>query len=192
MVAESSPTSEAPRQKRFTLVGCIIEAAILIVAVVIIYLLRVGVFETAIVTSGSMEPTLYKDDRVLVDHRATLHDQWKRGNILLFKSTGDWGEDTQLITKRIIGLPGEDWEIRNGDVYINGKLLAEKYLKEAPEAENYSGHLGSDQYFVMGDNRRNSEDSRVHGPIEDKDIEGRVLYVVAPLSRWGRVPDPGY
>lgn len=185
----------APDEKKSSKwLSCLIEAAIILVAVVLVWLLRTHVYETAIVTSGSMQPTLYKDDRALVDHRASLHGHWRRGDVVIFNGPPAWGDnDDQMLVKRVIGLPGENIELKNGQVFIDGRQLTETYIKEPMEADSFGPfHLGATQYFVMGDNRRNSEDSRINGPVDDKYMHGRFTVVVAPLAHAGRMPLPEY
>ena len=180
-----------------------IEVAIVVVAVLLGIALRVGVYHTAIVTSGSMESTLQVSDRMLIDHRASLHNQWQRGDIVLFNEPQSWQqtaspdaipeEEGGELVKRVVGLPGETVDIYDNLVYINSKVLSEPYVKEAmTENENRRFILTPGQYFVMGDNRNNSDDSRFHGPIEDNDIIGRAVRLVGPWGRFGVLPLPDY
>jgi signal peptidase I len=180
-----------------------IEVAIIVVAVMLGVALRVGVYHTAIVTSGSMENTLQVSDRMLIDHRESLHGQWQRGDIVLFNDPQSWQqtaspdaapvEEGDELVKRVVGLPGETVDIYNNQVYINSKVLNEPYLKGAmTENENRRFTLSSGQYFVMGDNRNESDDSRARGPIEDNDIIGRAVRLVGPWGRFGVLSLPDY
>jgi len=168
---------------------CLIEAFILALAVLLMVLIRISWLEPASVTSGSMENTLKVGERFLVDHRKGLSGTWKRGDIIFFQTTdGEWGEDT--LVKRIIGLPGETIEIMNGQVFVNGKELAENYLKEEKrEGDTKPTVLGAGQYFVMGDNRNNSGDSRDFGPVTNEEIKGRVIRKIWPMQA---LPRPEY
>jgi signal peptidase I len=95
--------------------------------------------------------------------------------------------------KRIIGLPGEEIVLLDARVYINGQPLSESYLREKPELEDTLPlKLGPDQYYVMGDNRNHSDDSRANGPISEADIRGRFLTRLWPLSRFGALQSPQY
>lgn len=171
-----------------------LEWVILAVGIFLVLLMRREVLETAIVTSGSMEATLQINDRILVDHRKTLHHEWERGDIVFFETPDAWGgADDQLLVKRVIGLPGEKLELRNGVVYINDKQLNEPYLKEKPGPDFVAPHLiPEDEYWVMGDNRNNSDDSRENGPVPDDLIEGRGLRVLWPLGHAGALAKPDY
>ncbi len=181
----SKPSSGGHSSKFLTR---LIEGVILILAVVLGLMIRGGLYQTMTVISGSMQPTIEINDRVLIDRRQSLHGNWRRGDILLFKEPESWGGGEDMLTKRIIGLPGETVVVRLGRLYINDVALPEPYLSGAPEAEMYGPFiLKAGQYFVMGDNRNNSEDSRDHGPINENDILGRAALRLWPLSRFGHV-----
>ena len=175
-----------------------IEAATLIIAIAIGLTIGFGIFSSAIVVSGSMEPTLSVDDKVLLDHRNSLHGHWRRGDIVLFEAQGKWmEEDSDDLIKRIIGLPGETVAVTPEGVTINGKKLNEPYIKtdaqrEADPDDTKSWTLGAGEYFVMGDNRSNSEDSRLKGPVADSAIHGRVALRIGPLSAFGKIAKPVY
>ena len=171
-----------------------IEGAILLLALILGLLIRAGVYETVLIPSSSMEPTLKVGDRLLVDHRSSLHGRWKRGDIITFHPPEAWQDpDQDLLVKRVIGLPGETVAVQQGQVFVNGKVLQEDYLKEPMQAEDpVQFTLAPGQYFVMGDNRNNSSDSRNNGPVPDGDIRGRAIRRLAPFSRMGALPHPQY
>ena len=168
---------------------CLIEAVILALAVLLMVMIRISWLEPASVTSGSMENTLKVGERFLVDHRKSLSGSWKRGDIVFIKTTNEsWGKDT--LVKRVIGLPGETIETMNGQVFVNGQKLEENYLKETPQGgDTRAITLGSDQYFVMGDNRNISGDSRDFGPVSNAEIKGRVFRKIWPMQA---LPKPNY
>jgi signal peptidase I len=118
--------TEAPRPSKW--LTYLIEGMILLLGLVLVVMLRVGVYEPAYIPSASMENTLKIGDRVLIDHRNSLHGKWKRGDIVLFEADENWGGGDTLI-KRIVGLPGETVEMMNGQLFINGKIFNEDYLK---------------------------------------------------------------
>jgi signal peptidase I len=170
-----------------------IEGAILVLALLLGLLIRFGVYETAIVTSDSMRPTLARNDRLLIDHRNSLHGKWQRGDMVIFEPPSSWSDESDTYIKRIVGLPGETVEIRGGQVWINGRQLQENYINGAPEPEHLQPfQLPPGQYWVMGDNRNNSFDSRRAGPLPDASILGRAVYRLGPLGRTGGLPAPSY
>lgn len=178
-----------------------IEMAVVLVAVLIGFAIRYGVYYTAIVTSESMESTLQINDRMLVDHRASLSGTWKRGDVVLFKIPDTWKrneaderdqEEGIELVKRVIGLPGESIEVSNDGVMVAGQKLDEPYLKEKMDTPPVQIVLGEKQYFLMGDNRNNSDDSRANGPVDNNDILGRAVRLVGPLSRFGALAHPNY
>lgn len=180
-----------PRQSSHKWISYTIEGVILLLALALGLTIRLAVFETAIVISRSMQPTLEVNDRVLVDHRTTLHGHWQRGDVLLFDPPESWG-GSESLTKRLIGLPGETITINWDTVEINGQILPEPYIRHRVRDFRQTVHLGPDQYFVMGDNRDNSEDSRDLGPIPEDKIRGRGLWRIYPLGRIGRLARPAY
>lgn len=111
------------------------------------------------IPSGSMEDTIHPGDRVIGSRLAYLSQDPKREDIIIFRFPDD---ESQVFIKRIIGLPGEEIRIVDGQVYIDGaqKPLEEVYLKEAPQGSFGPYVVPEDSYFVMGDNRNNSHDSR--------------------------------
>ena len=176
----------------------VIEWAVILMAVLLCtVLLRTYVVQSFYIPSPSMVPTLAVGDRIMVNKLSyDLHDV-HRGDIVVFKRPPLEMQDFPDLVKRVIGLPGESISTRDGHVYVNGKLLDEPWLPPGPSS--YTGALPDDQhpqfnmpgpvtvpegeYFVMGDNRTDSEDSRYFGPIAKSSIVGRAMAVVWPLSR---------
>lgn len=142
------------------------------------------------VDGTSMEATLYDGDNLIVDKITYRFQDPQRFDIIVFPFK--YQKNTYYI-KRIIGLPGETVQIDiQGNIYIDGKILEENYGREVikPEKIGVASQpivLGEDEYFVMGDNRNNSTDSRTEivGNIKKRDIVGRVLLRIWPLSRFG-------
>ncbi len=133
------------------------------------------------IPSLSMSPTLEVDDRVLVNKLSyDLHDV-NRGDVVVFHSPRQSGEVKDLI-KRVVGLPGDTVESRNGHLVVNGRTLEEPYLQPSEQTDDLervsipSGHV-----FVMGDNRGDSMDSRVFSAIDEDLIVGRAFVRVWPL-----------
>lgn len=193
-------TISTEKKKGNKLVTLVIESAILLLVVAILFMVRANIYEPAVVISRSMEPALQVGDRMIIDHRASLAGSWRRGDVVMFDAPPSWGEDeseperpTQFV-KRIIGMPGETIEVAfDGQVYINGSpALKEPYIAERALTVPARAVLGEGQYFMMGDNRANSDDSRRNGPIGEEDIHGRAVRVFWPLGRSGPLSSPSY
>lgn len=142
------------------------------------------------VEGASMEPTLYNGDNLIVDKISYRFRDPERFDIIVFPYKHK--EKTYYI-KRIIGLPGETVQIdEQGNIYINGELLVESYGREVIRPDHVGLArtpivLGEDEYFVLGDNRNNSSDSRTEavGNIKREDIIGRAWVRLWPLERFG-------
>ena len=175
----------------------VIEWAVILMAVLLCtVLLRTYVIQSFYIPSPSMVPTLQVGDRIMVNKSSYDFHGVHRGDIVVFKRPPLEQQDFPDLVKRVVGLPGESVSTQGGHVYINGKLLSEPWLP--PGRTSYTGALQDDQhpqfnmpgpvtvpasqYFVMGDNRTDSEDSRFFGPIQQSLIVGRSVAVVWPLS----------
>jgi signal peptidase I len=180
--AEPGPRHAARRQRWLRE---IVDTAVL---TAIIFLLVNAATSRFQIESVSMQPTLFEGERVIVDKVSYRLGAPQRGDIVVF---GVASEPKDLI-KRLIGLPGETVEVSNGTVYIDGQPLAEPYI-ESPSSDVYSARkLGANEYFVMGDNRANSRDSRSFGPIQVENMIGRAWIIYWPVSEWGFVSRPAY
>ncbi len=162
--------------------------ALLIVVVVIP--IRAFVVSPFVVDGESMHPTFENLDYLIVDELVYDFQAPARGDVIVFRYPGD---PSIFYIKRIIGLPGETVSINRGVVTITtvaGRTftLAEPYVVSEDATYTKSVTLTSGEYFVMGDNRPNSSDSRVWGPLPRKDIIGRVDLRLLPLSRIGFFP----
>jgi signal peptidase I len=169
----SPPTvaEEAPKRSRWlreTLV-------VVVVALAAALLLRTFVVQTFYIPSGSMEPTLQIGDRILVNKLSYHLHGVDRGNIVVFRRPADencGGPPVADLVKRVIGLPGETISLSGGHVFIDGKVLDETWLPNSVQGQTFPGPSGtaysltkpyvipSNHYFVMGDNRGDSCDSR--------------------------------
>ncbi len=157
--------------------------------VALTYLIIHFVGQRTVVDGRSMENTLHDGDNLIVEKLSYRFGDPKRFDIIVFPPKGS-PKDHYI--KRIIGLPGETVQIdADGNILINGEILEENYGKETiqnPGAAAEPITLGDDEYFVLGDNRNNSRDSRdaEHvGVIKRKDITGRAWVRIWPLSGWG-------
>jgi signal peptidase I len=153
-------------------------------AVLVAYVLRLYVVQTFYIPSGSMEPALAKNDRVVVNKLSyRLHDV-HRGDIVVFKTPPNVNPSFKDLVKRVIALSGETVEARDGKVRVNGQPLEEKYLPAGTFTSNFAPEkVPSNSVWVMGDNRGNSEDSRVFKSIRESTIVGRVFLRVWPVTR---------
>ena len=132
------------------------------------------------VSGACMQPHLYTGERVLANKLAYHLGKPRRGEIVIF----DYPKDpTQIYVKRVIGLPGETVAIRNGSVSINGKSLAEPYKMYEAHGDMAPRTVPSGEYFVMGDNRDVSDDSRYWGDLPRYDIIGQAVACYWPPSR---------
>lgn len=163
-----------------------------IVEIVLVIVLAAGVSyffgKSVVVQEGSMEPTLKAGDRVLVNSAVYKLSSPKRGDVIVHRTSRN--DKSSLHIKRIIGLPGETVQIKNGKILVDGKRYKEarKYPKiKNPGMAESSVKLKSGEYFVLGDNRNNSEDSRYTdvGNIKKKNIIGRLWFVISPKNRIG-------
>ncbi len=153
-----------------------------IVAVLLAFIIRFFLFQPFYIPSGSMEPTLKKGDRIVVNKLTYRLGEPKRGDIIVFKYPVNPKRD---FIKRLIGLPGETIEVKDSKVYIDGKVLEQPFL---PKKFTYNSNFGpvkipENEYFMMGDNRNNSEDSRYWGTLPDENIIGRAIFVYWPFDR---------
>ena len=151
----------------------------LAIAVALALLLRMFVIETIRVEGPSMQPTLHTNERVLIEKITLPFSMPERNDIVVCQFEGQ----SEPFVKRVIGLPGETIEIRNGDVYINGAPLEEDTHANGKRPRDMAAVTSpEDSVFVMGDNRANSADSCVYGPIEKSRIRGIVVLRFWPLS----------
>lgn len=155
---------------------------LVLLSIVIVIPFRLYVAQPFIVDGASMDPTFKSGDYLIVDEVTYRFQDPERGSVLIFKYPKD---PSKFFIKRIIGLPGETIDIRNGEVritsseYPEGFALREPYV-EFERRENFSITLKEGEYFVLGDNRVGSADSRVWGPVPEDHIIGRPVIQVFP------------
>lgn len=136
--------------------------------------------QATIVYGRSMEPNLEERQRLIVDKFTYRFIHAPRRNDIIVIKLPDMDE---LLVKRIVGLPYETIEITNGIVYINGLPVDEPFPHDPYPQSMVERHLGPLEYFVLGDNRGNSNDSRSFGPIKRENIKGRVWFRYWPISQ---------
>jgi signal peptidase I len=162
---------------------------ILVIAVAASFLVRLYAVQTFFIPSGSMEPTLHVGDRILVNKLSVRFGTINTGDIIVFKAPpsehcGD-GDYPDLV-KRVIGLPGQVISSKGNVVYINGHPLKEPWSYWPTLSPSIKKtRVPANSYFVMGDNRANSCDSRFWGTVPHSDIIGKAFFRIWPLSRIG-------
>jgi len=136
-----------------------------------------------------MEPNFYQNEYLIIDEISYRFNEKQRGEVIIFKNPKN---TKAYFIKRVIGLPGETVSVENGQVFINGELLVEPYISHFSSDNHDPVILASEEYFVMGDNRNNSLDSRQLGPINKGYIIGRVWFRGWPLDRINTFNLPSY
>ena len=193
MAAQQERAAGAASGERSTASSLLREVAEVVVLAVILYFGISFVVQAVHVEGLSMWATLDNDDYLIankIDYR--LHAP-ERGDIVILRPPTNNSTD---FIKRIIALPGEKLLIRSGVVYINGHHLVEPYIPDAWTFQNNWPTDGTDgqvippnQYFVMGDNRNRSQDSRFFGPITRDRIDGKAWFRIWPLNKFGSIYD---
>jgi signal peptidase I len=164
---------------------------ILLVALILALIVRSYVAEPRFIPSDSMMPTLHVGDRLVVEKMSYRFGLPNFGDIVVFDPPPQLQEQgyskDQAFIKRIIGTPGETIEVKNGKVYINNQPLPESYIAEAPKYLMSPATVPEGSFFVMGDNRNNSNDSHVWGFLPKEYILGRAWVRFYPFDRLGKV-----
>ncbi len=174
---------EKPQSMGWMMVRELVETVVLSL---LIFLAIRQVVQNYRIENHSMEPSFYEGQFVLVNKLAFRLGQPERGDVVVFHNPSNTNED---YIKRIIGLPGDQVEIRNQTVYINGQSLLEDYPHAPIPMNDYVPPtvVPDDQMFVMGDNRPNSSDSRYFGPINQDLVVGKAWLRIWPLDVFGIV-----
>ena len=159
-------------------------ATVMMIAIVAVRLL---IFDLLVVSGHSMSPTIRHGDRVLVSKLAYRHSKPDRGDIVAFKV-----EDGRIFVKRVVGLPGDLIEVRNGVLYRDGrKVTDEPYVRFRSRSSRRRSYkprtLQNGRLFVMGDNRDSSVDSKDFGPIPYRNVIGKAIFIYFPPRRIKRL-----
>lgn len=182
---------------------------IMIIAIIITSFFNATVFSLSQVRQSSMETTLIENDAIVIGKLNYVFGAPKRGDIVAFvldENISGWFnkikilyEDTyykllkkehrRRLVKRVIGLPGDIIDIKEGNVYVDGKLLEENYVTDKTYSRTgyiqFPVEVKKGEVFVLGDNRDVSRDSRNFGCIPNSNIEGKVIFKIFPLSKFG-------
>ncbi|TYQ18246.1 UNVERIFIED_CONTAM: signal peptidase I [Acetivibrio alkalicellulosi] len=180
---------------------------LIIAAVLIALVIRTFAFEWVVVSGPSMEDTLYNNEILFVNKLGYIYSEPQRGDIVIMEyKKGDWNylpfhELFPFVTlffpqknevnyvKRVVGIPGDTIDIRDGSVYINNVLLDEPYIKglSYPKSFELPAIIPNDHVFLLGDNRENSQDSRNLGFIEYEKVKGKVTFRMLPFDSFGNI-----
>lgn len=163
----------------------------LLIALVVALVVRVAIAEPRYIPSNSMDPTLHIGDRLLVDKLSYRWQPPHRGDIVVFNPPAQlvklgYTRD-QAFIKRIIGEPGDQIQVQGGQMILNGQPLPEAYIAEAPQYEMPAVTIPSGYVFVLGDNRNDSNDSHVWGPLPQQNLIGKARLRFWPFDRLGRI-----
>ncbi len=153
--------------------------------------IRQFVAEARFIPSDSMVPTLVKDDRLIIDKLSYRFGQPQRGDIVVFNPTEALAAQKfkDAFIKRVVGLPGERIEVKEGKVLVNDQPIAENYTAELPNYNwKYEGVIPANSYIVFGDNRNNSYDSHYWGLVPKEKLVGRAIVRFWPPKRVGGIP----
>jgi signal peptidase I len=167
--------------------------------------IRTYVAEARYIPSGSMEPTLLINDRLIIEKVSYRLHEPERGDVIVFNPTKALKEQNfhDAFIKRVIGVPGDRIEVKEGSVYRNGQRLSEAYVAKgastsvdtcnsdtnAPAFLSQPITIPQHSFLVLGDNRTNSYDGRCWGLVSKDDVVGRAVFRFWPLNRIGTLPD---
>lgn len=181
---EQNPT-EVPAQKSAFWSSIWETIRYALIAAAIIIPVRIFIAQPFVVSGNSMFPTFRNGEYLIVDELSKYVGEYRRGDVVIIRYPQD---PSKYFIKRVIGLPGETVSIRNGTVTISGGTLDAPILLEEPYVKNAKSdaierELDGSEYFVMGDNRAQSSDSRYWGPVPDRLMDGKALIRLFPFTR---------
>jgi signal peptidase I len=155
-----------------------------LIAIIVVAPIRIFIAQPFVVSGASMEPTFHNSEYLIVDQLSYRFEKPKRGEVIIFKYPND---PSLFFIKRIVGLPGETVEARDGKIFIKNDALIDDFRVEEPYIkentnDTFTTTLGEREFFVMGDNRMHSSDSRVWGPLDRKFIIGKTFIRLLPIT----------
>jgi signal peptidase I len=163
----------------------------LVSAGILAFGIRTFVAEARYIPSSSMEPTLEINDRLIIEKVSYRLHPPKRGDVVVFSPTETLKKQDfkDAFIKRVIGLPGDTVEVKQGKVFVNGKALTEDYIEAPPDYQFTPVKVPEDQYWVLGDNRNNSYDSHYWGFVPRQNLIGKAMVRFWPLNRLGSLDE---
>ncbi|MEL7331330.1 MAG: signal peptidase I [Cyanobacteria bacterium J06560_2] len=189
--AATEDTAQAPPPKKSWRETLGENVKLVAIALTIAIVVRFFIAEPRFIPSPSMVPTLAVGDRLLIEKVSYRLHPPTRGDIVVFEPPPQLQEygyrASQAFIKRVIGLPGQQVQVSQGRVYVDGTPLAETYILEAPQYEMPPVTVPTGQLFVMGDNRNDSNDSHVWGFLPVENVIGRAALRFWPLDKVGEV-----
>lgn len=183
---ETISEPQETEEKRSGFMRFLIDVAETLILSIVLFAAINAVSARIRVDGASMEPTLQSGEFVIVNKLAYLFGEPKTGDVIVFHFPRD--PDQEYI-KRIIGLPGDRVEIKNGEVYVNDRVLDEDYIAASPVYEDIL-EVPGDSLIVLGDNRNNSSDSHNWGPVPLDYVIGKAMFVYWPPTEWGVLNQP--
>jgi signal peptidase I len=159
----------------------------LVIALSLAVVIIVFFYQPVKVEGTSMTPLISDQERIFINKFVYRFEPIERGDVVVFWYPLD---RTKSFIKRVVGLPGDTVEIRSGHVYVNGKRLPEPYLPPEPADSGSFGptRVPRGEYFVLGDHRTSSNDSRVFGPVARPFIYGKAVFAYWPVDHFGLIP----
>ncbi len=185
-MTEQAIPLQRPRLRRYR--GIQWEILTTLVFMIAVYTLAELAIPRSSLSGPSMLPNLHEGEYLLISRMNYLFGEPQRGDIVVFDPPGNPPGAPRLI-KRMIGLPGDTLEFRDKVLYVNSEVLNEPYLNEPCRGScaDRAWTLGENEYFLMGDNRNNSNDSRAFGPIPRDRIVGQAIFRYWPVTSFGTV-----
>lgn len=162
------------------------EILIVITVAIAIFIVSRTAIQSFVIVGVSMEPSFEEGQRLLINKAVYRFREPARGEVIVFHPPNNQRTD---YIKRIVALPGDTVEIKEGVVYINGSNLYEPYIEDPPGYTLSEKKIPDNNYFVLGDNRNNSNDSHNDWTVKRKDIIGKAWLSIWPPSEWGLAPN---
>jgi signal peptidase I len=177
-----APDATQPLRRELRSWGRDLVIALSLAVVIIIFF-----YQPVKVEGTSMTPLISDQERIFINKFVYRFEPIHRGDVVVFWYPLD---RTKSFIKRVVGLPGDTVEIREGQVYVNGKMLIEPYIRaESEDLGAFSAtRIPVGEYFVMGDHRNSSNDSRIFGPVPRNFIYGKAVFAYWPVEQFGSIP----